>query len=391
MKTQLLALTLLGVITPLLAAKQPAPREEWLTIIVHGTVGFQANVSVETILRVKNDRIEGSSYEKNVAAIREHPYLFALQPIQKLGLQSIKKSTLNVAYSFTHIFQQVQKTMGIREKNHFYTFGWPGLVSDRLRIVEAKKLHCSILEKVNHFKRLGKNVKIRLIGYSHGATLLLNLGDIITPGPDSYVIDETYLIGIPVTKITTAQIMNPAFKKIYNFYSKADKVQRLDVFSPGDFISHRDFKGCLPEGLTQIEIKFTAHLRRDACNCLPPNMRGMINQSPGHIELWFFGWAPSGYRKNLHMYPLPIAVFIPFLIAASQKVRSKNIRIDMRPEQGKVVITSKVCAESCSVPFLPCDIYQSFIKQGMSFHPDKPELKPRFTQLRSSIDVTAYK
>lgn len=385
MKRLLLTLLISFCFTPLVAV------EEWMTILIHGTVGFQANVSLETIMRVKNDCIEGSSYERNVAAIREHPYLFALQPIQKLGLQPVKKSALNAAYSFSYIFTEMQKLMGIREKNHFYTFGWPGLVSEKQRFAEAEKLHACILQKLKVFQKRGKKPKIRLIGYSHGATLLLNLADILDDSSERYCIDETYLIGIPVTHVSTQQIMNPCFKKIYNFYSRADKVQRLDVFSACDFVSHRDFKGCLPAGLTQIEIRFTAHLRRHPCLCLPPNMRGMINQSPGHIELWFFGWAPSGYRKNLHMYPLPTAVFIPYLICASQKVRSKNIVIDVRPEQLKSVIRSKTCYEHCVIPFLNCADYQSFIKKGMAYHPDKPEFKARFNELRSSINVTAYK
>ena len=369
--------------------------DEWVTIIVHGTVGFQANVSLKTIIEAKKDIIEGTDYERNVLAIREHPYLFALQPIQKLGLQPIEKTSnqLNASYAFVQLYKKMQKYCGIEEKGTYYTFGWTGLISEKRRYEEARVLYLSIRDKIKELKKKAKNLKVRFIGYSHGATMLLNIADIRATEfcEDTFTIEETYLVGIPVTLIAHEQIKSPIFKKVYNIYSRGDKVQRLDIFSPCDFLSHREFKGLLPDSLTQIEMRYTAHLRRDPCYCLPPRMRGIINQSPGHIELWFFGWAPSSYRKNLNMFPVPGAVFIPHLVCAAQKIDCKHAVVDIRADQCITCIRSREGLERATMPFLNTYEYADFLKEAMAFHPCNPEYRASFEQMQSSIDTGSYK
>lgn len=369
--------------------------EEWMTIIVHGTVGFQANVSLKTIVQVKKDMIEGTDYERNVLAIREHPYLFALQPIQKIGLQPIEKTgnQLSASYAFALLFQKMQKQCGIEEKGSYYTFGWTGLISEKRRYEDARYFYVSIRNKIKELKKKGKNIKVRLIGYSHGASMLLNLADIRADEfpSDTFTIEETYLVGIPVTLIAHEQIKSPIFKKVYNIYSRGDKVQRLDIFSPCDFLSHREFKGLLPDGLTQIEMRYTARLRPNPCFCLPPRMRGIINQSPGHIELWFFGWAPSSYRKNLSMFPVPGAVFIPHLVCAARKIHCKHAIVDIRADQCITCIRSREGLERTTMPFMNTYEYADFLKEAMTFHPSNPEYQESFERLQSSIDTESYK
>ncbi len=363
---------------------------EWITILVHGTVAFQANLSYKTILLAKNDCIEGSDYERNVLSVREHEYLFALQPMQKMGLHPIKEeNTLRGAYVFKLLYEQVQQACGIHEKGLFYTFGWTGLNSFKRRMAEAVDLRNGLID----LKRTYPQAKIRLLGYSHGAGLILNLATIkedMFPH-DTFTIDELFLIGFPVTSLAHEQIRSPIFKKIYTIYSRGDKVQRFDIFSPCDFFSHREFKGkCLPEGLTQIEMKLTACLKRKQATVLPQRMRDMHNQSPGHIELWFFGWAPSSYRQNLSMYPMPGAVFIPYLVCAANRSGSKRIVVDIRPEQEILCVHSRYGGCTATLPFMSKSEYAALISRAMEFHPSNPKYKAKFQAMRKGVNASEY-
>ncbi len=63
--------------------------DQWITIFVHGALGLGTNLSSRTINLIKKDCIEGSPYERNIQAIRENPYIFALSPTGKLGMHKV--------------------------------------------------------------------------------------------------------------------------------------------------------------------------------------------------------------------------------------------------------------------------------------------------------------
>ncbi len=364
--------------------------EEWITILIHGTVAFQSNASLQNVVLIKQDRIEGTKYERNVLQVRKNEYLFTVQAIQEIGLHRVKKKPgfLNAAYAFSTLYADVQNLCGIKEKNTFYTFGWSGLISMKRRYAEARSLYQEIKKLL---KKKGKKTKIRLIGYSHGATMLLNCADVRCKEypQDTFQFDEVFLVGIPVQKVASRQVKSPLFKQVYSIYSHGDKVQRLDVFTPYDLISHRTFKGC-QANLTQIDMRISAPLRPNPCYCLPSNMQGTINQSPGHIELWFFGWIPSSYRQNLNMYPLPAAVFIPYLVCAAKKLPCNHIQVDIWPEEEFAYLRSHLkdcCAE---IPFFTNEQYVGLIDKGLEWHPSRPEYKKSFDKLLNSVDKNAY-
>ena len=369
-----------------------AEQEEWITVLIHGIVGLQANFSLVTLIQATKDLTAGTSYEKNVLDLREHPYLSMIQPIGKLGLHPVvqKKNCLLAAYAFGELFSSMERICGINRKNRFYTFGWSGIVSQKRRLCEARLLYQELKKELSCLQKEGKSPKVRLIGFSHGATLLLNLGDLRTQefSCDRFYIDETYLLGMPVTRTTTRQAHSSLFKKIYAFYSLQDSVQKLDIFSSTkDFISHRLFKGRLPEGLTQIELKITAPLRPNPAYTLPPFMRGVINQSPGHSEFWFFGWTQGSYRKNLNMYPLPASIFTPYLVQSANKVSCKSIQIDIRPYKECAFIRSPNKCDVSTIPFLSHHDYTKLINEAFSFHPSNQSYKENFLEHQASINT----
>ncbi len=74
-----------------------------------------------------------------------------------------------------------------------------------------------------------------------------------------------------------------------------------------------------------------------------PLLRDM---SPGHMELWFFGWTPGHYRDNFVLNPLPVLVFVPLIVHHLQQVESSLINphpivVDLRPEQEVMFIKQR--------------------------------------------------
>ncbi len=372
-----------------------ASGDEWITILIHGAIGLAANLSSNTVSRIKRDIVEGSSYERNVKAIRNHPYLFALQPIGKLGLHPVKKADvcINAASIFSELYTDMTDRYLGKENNTFYTFGWSGLVSKKQRYCAARDLYCELKEFITTRTAAGKKPKVRLIAYSHGATMIFNFAQLRATEfcEDTFVIDETITIGLPVNRMVTKASRCKPFQKIYHIYSMGDKIQRLDVFTSTYLFSERTFKGRNLDNITQIELRYTAPLHPMPGRILPSGMRGMINQAPGHVEFWSFGWTQSMYRKNLDMYPLSGAVFIPFLLHAADVLPKNHIQVDIRPGQEKALVQSLCGGDTVCVPFMTCPEYAAFLKKALSFHPHNPKHRAEFAKLESSVDIKAYK
>lgn len=365
-------------------------QEEWLTIFVHGAIGFQANASLTTVMQIRKDCIEGTPYEKNVLSIREHPYFFALQPINRLGLHPVKEdpTCTNASHALSILFDEMFSLYGFDQKNTYYTFGWSGLISERRRYNAARCLYTELKTKLHDLKKEGISPKVRIIAYSHGGNLVLNLADLrAREFPcDQFQIDELILVALPVQAVTTRQAQSPLYKEVYSIYSRGDKIQRIDATSPSPYniFSQRTFKGRrLRNNITQIELRFTAPLRRSPYYCLPSNMRGIINQSPGHTELWFFGWVESGYRKNLHMYPLPGSVFIPYLLTVAKDQRCRNFQVDLRPEKEHAIVRTNDCSRV--VPFMSRKQYNDLIAKAFMFDPSRPEYLEAFVKHQTSV------
>ena len=58
----------------------------------------------------------------------------------------------------------------------------------------------------------------------------------------------------------------------------------------------------------------------------------MRNVSPGHIELWFWGWTLHHYRKTFPLWPFPVATFIPFIVNSI-----KPLEDTLNPEKPAIV------------------------------------------------------
>lgn len=314
-------------------------KEVWLTVFVHGIISIKPHTTLLNFPRFLTDNVIDSPYGQTVEMIRQDPFFYQNQTIQTLGLLPIDLSNFQkgaTASTMARIFDKINQINAPHDTlNFYYTYGWSGLLSKLARYYDAKLFLDSLEKEVARFRAMGIEPKIRLIGYSHGGTIILKLAlvkqkESLNP---SFAINETYLFGTPIQFDTDYLIADPLFLKVYNMFSRSDRAQKLDFFSSGHFFSDQIFSSHfgfeeLPSKLTQVEIRM---IRKAGESCLPLHQtdaqlpllfngkrcsRKIRNVSPGHSELWFFGWTPLNYRPTFLLYPLPVAAFATFITNA---------------------------------------------------------------------------
>ncbi len=375
-------------------------KQSWITIFIHGSVGLRANVNLNTFRRLVRDCVTGSLYEKNVSTIRQNPFLYTMQPMQEYGLKAISKynSIHSGPYAFANIYNyMLKKHIDNNSRNKFYTFGWSGLISKKQRYKEARILYVQLKKELARLSQKGIIPKIRIVAYSHGASLAYNLATLRkTEFPrDQFVINEMTSIGTPIFSSTKNLICHPIFKKVYHFYSESDSIQKLDIFSGNSPFSHRSFHGPLPNKLKQIEIKLTEKICQPKC-WFSKWQKNCINHSPGHVELWFFGWALRGYRQDFILNPLPTAILIPYLqqLADNNTLGTNNLTIDLKPKNNYVCITKKQYSAGCPgicLPFLEPNEFEYLKAKALKFHPERPKYIDSYNRMQSNFNCNLYK
>jgi hypothetical protein len=291
--------------------------------------------------------------------------------MQEIGFHKIDINRVERGYASGLVARQFDLVDNLTHpnhpyENHYYNYGWYGLLSTRIRYFDSLPLYEHILAEVNKFRAQGIEPEVRLIGYSHGGNVCLNLGAVRQNEPvdQSLRIDELILIGVPIQCETDFLLTDPIFKRIYQIYSRGDRIQKLDFFSTKRFFSRRMFTSRkyfpLPEKLTQIQLRVTRAVRgKNRCTlpCFNPNdvpsvsgkSKRFRDASPGHIELWFYGWTPENYRKNFILDPLPFCIFVPLVLdqiedtidRAKTPNPCKPIIFDIRPEYEQVIIKNQ--------------------------------------------------
>lgn len=313
--------------------EKPYHQDLWITVFIHGSFSLRPHLTIRNILKMLNDTIEESVYYRSTEINRRDPFFYKNQAMSGLGLHKIDLHHPHnnaAAPIIASSFEEISRYVGHAPSDQYYTFGWSGLVSNKLRYLESAFLHQDLEKLIKKIQDEGYNPKIRLIGYSHGGNLALQLGALHTTKPISkqFLIDELWLIGTPIQVETDYLINSPIFKRVYNFYSRADSVQMLDFFSFKRFFSRKKFSKRsnfkLPEKLIQVRLKITEYEPRrinttiEKAPCNDPKMLKKyfkpINYDPGHFELWFMGWTILTYRKSFPLYPLPMLTFLSIIV-----------------------------------------------------------------------------
>lgn len=305
-------------------------KDVWVTIFVHGSFSLKPHLNISNIIKMFNDSIEESLYYRSTEINRRDPFFYKNQAMGELGLHRIditNPTTILAAPTVALAYEAISRTAGYPESNHYYTFGWSGLVSNKLRYIEAGFLYKELTKLVNKMRQDGYNPLLRIIGYSHGGNLGLQLGAIHqTKSKEEQVfIDEFHMIGTPIQLETDYLITSPIFKRSYNWYSRGDGVQTLDFFSFKRFFSKKKFSKrnnfTPPKNLTQIRLKISELIPKNCkyIGTIPNNDKELyrhfreINFDPGHFELWFMGWTTLRYRKEFPINPLPVMIFLPLI------------------------------------------------------------------------------
>lgn len=340
-----------------------------VTIFVHGIMSIKPYLDLPNLIRFIKDKIINTLYAKGVELTRRTQYFWWGQAMQGFGLQPIDltfiqktKAASAIALLYDKVFVE---TFGDTYERYYYTFGWSGLLSHKQRYYDAHEFFVHLEQLVRILEEQNKKPMITIIGYSHGGNVALDLAAVQENFyPQSTLsVDTLILLGTPLLTETDHLVSSPFFKKVYNVVSPLDRIQTLDFFSYSRFFSSKFFKNRrhfkIPEKLTQVVLKLMKPiqtkkgpqvkqkrkvLRKDFSNpaIISGRSRLLTHVSAGHIELWFFGWTPQHYTKNFIFNPLPMVVFLPYILGSIEKEfffdRSVPVIADIRPHDDVMIL-----------------------------------------------------
>lgn len=376
------------------------PRQVWLTFFVHGIMSIQPHLTISNFLRFMRDDVENTTYAKTVEIMRQDPHFYQNQAMQGFGLHRVDKEKTGQGEATSALAKILDEVTllshGPSIENHYYTYGWSGLLSPTNRYKDAFGLYNSIQQEIQQFKKQGITPKIRVIGYSHGGNVVLNLGAVRQKMPvdKNLVIDEAVLLGVPIQKETDYLVNDDVFKRVYNIYSNSDRIQKLDFFSYTRLFSRRIFEERtgfkLPKKLVQIQLKLTRSsaaarsnpkkfkltLNMDNPAIVSGKSHLLRNSSPGHAELWAFGWSPTHYRQSFALNPLPTVAILPFILKSVQDIEDQlspkyPVIVDMRPEHGITLIKNvKKNKFYTVVKFIPRHDFKRMQAMALEYAPE---------------------
>lgn len=388
-------------------------KDTWVTVFVHGSFSLKPHLTFGNAINVIFDRIENSVYYRSTEINRRDHFFYKNQVMLGLGLQRIdfkNPNKLEAARIIAATYETVSQHAGNDPSDEYYAFGWSGLVSHKLRYLEAGILYDQLSQLNKKLITESKNPKFRIISYSHGGTLSIQLGAIhVTKNPsEQFFIDELYLNGTPIQIETDYLINSPLFKKVYNIYSKADSIQKLDFFSFKRFFSRRKFENRnnfkLPEKLTQIRLNIVDYTPKNVTSTIPfPRDEQTLRKhfrkctyDPGHFELWFMGWTILSYRKDFPFNPLPIIDFLPIIIKDLDKDPniSKDIIVKILPYKEtmeiynyKKLVKLKMVAQK---PFLTKKALDELKIAALQFEPVDYNLETYNRKMYDAITIAQY-
>lgn len=355
-------------------ANAPTPeREEWVNVFVHGIMSIRPHLTATNLWRFFTDNVDNTIYSESVTLMRQDDFFYKNQAMQGFGLHKIDRTPRpgNAPGGIAHMFDHMTKIVDRDKKihNHFYTFGWSGLMSRKHRYQDAKKCYIELAQEVARLREQGINPKVRVISYSHGGNVALNLGAVRQKEDvdQSLSVDELVLMGVPIQHETDHYVADKLFKKAYHLYSRGDRIQKIDFFSFNRFFSRRIFTSRksfqLPEKLLQVQVKITRdtepevrrrkkrgrhypHHNLKSVRTVAGKANVQRDASPGHIELWFFGWTPQHYREDYPLYPLPIVTVLPAILQSIRDFDEKHMHeiptiVDIRPEHNLMVVKNQ--------------------------------------------------
>lgn len=113
--------------------------------------------------------------------------------------------------------------------DHFYAFGWSGLLSFAARKKAARALYDEIGALMQAYQReYGVLPEIRIITHSHGGNVVLNMCHIAEQEGSALCIKDLILLACPVQQMTKDYIKSSNIGMVYSFSSRGDVLQVID-------------------------------------------------------------------------------------------------------------------------------------------------------------------
>ena len=403
------------VFLSLYALSSNAQEDYWITIFVHGSFSVSPHISIKNAINMLRDKIEDTIYYRSIEICRHDPFFFKNQAMLEFGLQKVDIENPNkeeAARIISRILENVAQDAGTHSCQEYYTFGWSGLVSNKLRYLESQLLYTKVQEKVQELIQAGHNPKVRVISYSHGGNLSLLLGatHLTRPEEKQFSVDELFLFGTPIQTETDYLINSPIFKSIYNVYSMNDKIQVIDFFSYKRIFSQRRFerrKGFeIPDKLTQIRLRINEYVPYSSktISAIPKDEKTLmhnyreLNFDSGHFEEYLMGWTILFYRPDFPLNPLPVITLIPYLTKHLDSIEglSKDIVIQIRPCNETMALynyqqpSTRRDKNKTIMPFMSQKTLSNLKKEALLYEPLDYNLEMYNRKMYNSIDIARH-
>jgi hypothetical protein len=176
----------------------------WVTIYVHGTT---TKSGLKLLSKFCPDICYGAPGVHHVNNMPEHAIF--RQDVKNLSVGDLKRF----------------------DPKHFYTFGWSGALSFFEREKAGNELYEGIKNLLEEYKeKYGFYPKIRIMTFSHGGNVALNMVSHLPFFKGEHVHLELLIIASPVQKVTEHLIEHPEIDFIYTIASTRDLLQVVDNY-----------------------------------------------------------------------------------------------------------------------------------------------------------------
>jgi len=143
----------------------PEPTQVWINVFVHGIMSIKPHLNMSNFMRFMRDDVENTTYAKTVELMRQDNHFFKNQAMQSFGLQKIDPTDIsigNASSALAAILDEVTlMSHGPSIKNHYYTYGWSGLMSHTKRYKDAIILYQDIEKEVKIFQAQDPCIRIQ--------------------------------------------------------------------------------------------------------------------------------------------------------------------------------------------------------------------------------------
>jgi len=288
-------------------------------IFVHGTVGTEFNV-LSPFHCLSDTASEDTLSTRLSRRYRSHPYLRHDQLLGPEGIIEIPYhkirqyeandgqglDTQNAWYHVLAAYDAVARKVGVSALyNHYFLFGWTGLLSNRARRRAGYALYREISDIRDRVRRVYRcEPRIRLITHSHGSNVALWAAQAASEEGTPFCVDLLFMMGAPIQHETISHIQLPFYKSIISSFSYGDTIQSSDYFSTisrqscqrmADLI---DLNQAAQQARgVRADMQYTANLQDNVVT---------------HANMWMMARSEPVFT---FMEPLPLVILAPALFA----------------------------------------------------------------------------